>query len=177
MLELANYYQGVTSLLAELELSTRIFEPCRMSDNHALKKESGSEESSVIKIPLRLKLNKKQPDLEVLVLNAEQIEAQELVKAQQLMLDISAKEAEATTIVHIVEQDILEQKVDRMVEGNDDDANEFAKEMILCQENLSTEIDQKSDTESPEAMNVGNVVDYVAINKEEDEQTSNVELP
>ncbi|GKC56174.1 hypothetical protein Tco_1083772 [Tanacetum coccineum] len=36
MSELANHYQGVTSLLAELELSTRIFEPCRMSDNHAL---------------------------------------------------------------------------------------------------------------------------------------------
>ncbi|GKE66934.1 hypothetical protein Tco_1521095, partial [Tanacetum coccineum] len=72
-----------------------------------------------------------------------------------------AKEAEARDNVKLVEQHILDEDVNKLVEGDDSTVVKFADSLILSQEDADTRIDQGSHKERPEAMNVDdhNVVD------------------
>nr|GEV71104.1 hypothetical protein [Tanacetum cinerariifolium] len=73
--------------------------------------------------------------------------------------------------VKILEQHLLDEDVNKIVEGDDSNAIEFADSLLLSQENPDTKIDPGSDKERPEAMNV----DYVAT-VEEDEESAEAAL-
>nr|GEW25342.1 hypothetical protein [Tanacetum cinerariifolium] len=67
--------------------------------------------------------------------------------------------------VKLLEQHLLDEDVNKIVEGDDSNAIEFADSLLLSQENPDTKIDPGSDKERPEAMNV----DYVATIEEDEE--------
>ncbi|GJX34621.1 hypothetical protein Tco_0246178 [Tanacetum coccineum] len=94
------------------------------------KKESESGESSVPKNPLKIKIRWRQPDPEA-------------------PIPISAQEAEAQANVKIVEQHLLDEDVNKIVEGDDATTDEFADSVLLSQEDPDTRIDLMSDKERP----------------------------
>ncbi|GJW97874.1 hypothetical protein Tco_0179682 [Tanacetum coccineum] len=98
------------------------------------KKEQVSRESSVTRIPLKLKIKKRQSDLETPIPTAEQAEARDNVK--------------------LVERHIMDEDVNKLVEGDDFTAVEFADSLIISQEDANTRIDPGSHKERPKAMNV-----------------------
>ncbi|GJT59076.1 hypothetical protein Tco_1002609 [Tanacetum coccineum] len=76
-----------------------------------------------------------------------------------------AQEAEARANVKLVEQHLLDEEVNKIVEGDDSTIDDFVDDMILSQEIPDTRIDPGSNMESPEAMKID---DYVATIEEEE---------
>ncbi|GKD69617.1 hypothetical protein Tco_1323707 [Tanacetum coccineum] len=113
------------------------------------KEESKSGKSSVHRIPLKFKTKKrKQPDLELPILTAERIDLDNMTEAQILSYMLAK------------------------IEIDKSGANKFVDDMIMSQEYPGTRIDPGSQKESLKALKV---VDYVAIDEEE-EETAKPEL-
>ncbi|GJX77193.1 hypothetical protein Tco_0324004 [Tanacetum coccineum] len=124
----------------------------------------------IIKIPKR-----KQPDPKTPILTAAHIDLENLTEAQVLSYTLakSAKEYETQQNVKCVEEHLLDEDVNKLVEGEESDANQFADDMVLSQEDPYTRIDPWSHKESPE---VKKVDEYVSVDEEVEEETADVEL-
>ncbi|GKC54868.1 hypothetical protein Tco_1077613 [Tanacetum coccineum] len=83
------------------------------------------------------------------------------------------REAEARENVKLVEQHMLDEDVNKLVEGKESVANQFADDMIMSQEDPDTRIDPGSQKEIREMVKV---TEYVAIDEEEEEETAKAEL-
>ncbi|GJV37971.1 hypothetical protein Tco_1410448 [Tanacetum coccineum] len=66
----------------------------------------------------------------------------------------SAKEAEAQANVKLVEQGVLDQDVNKIVEGDESAAVEFVDSLILSHKDPDTRIDPGSHKERPKVVNV-----------------------
>ncbi|GJW20245.1 retrovirus-related pol polyprotein from transposon TNT 1-94 [Tanacetum coccineum] len=104
-----------------------------------------------------------------------QIDLENLTKAQVLSYTLakSAKEYETQQNVKHVEEHLLDEDVNKLVEGEESDANQFTDDMVLSQEDPDTRIDPGSHKESPE---VKKVDEYVSVDEEVEEETANFEL-
>ncbi|GJW32462.1 hypothetical protein Tco_0052494 [Tanacetum coccineum] len=116
--------------------------------------EHQSGESSALKKPIIIRIPKrKHPDPETPILTAEQINLANLIKAQLLNL--------------------LDEDVNKLVKGEESDANQFSDDMMLIQEDPNPRIDPESYKESLE---VEKIVDYVSVDEEEEEETFEAQL-
>ncbi|GJY56961.1 hypothetical protein Tco_0456076 [Tanacetum coccineum] len=71
-----------------------------------------------------------------------------------LIVHVLAKEAEAQANVKLVGQGILDQEVNKIVEGDDSAAVEFIDSLILSHKDPDTKIDPRSHKERPKVVNV-----------------------
>ncbi|GKA40063.1 hypothetical protein Tco_0732656 [Tanacetum coccineum] len=135
-----------------------------------------SRECSVAKIPLKFVIKKrKQPNPETPILIAEEIDLDNVIEAQILsyMWVKISQEVEAQENVKLVEQHMLDKDVNKLVEGKESVANQFADDMIRSQEDPDIRIDPGSQKEIRKMVKV---TKYVAINEEEEEETAKAEL-
>ncbi|GKD06215.1 hypothetical protein Tco_1181189 [Tanacetum coccineum] len=138
--------------------------------------EQQSGESSTPKKPIIIRIPKrKQPDPKTPIPTVDQIDLVNLTEAQVRSYNIakSVEENEAQQNIKRVEAHMLDEDVNRLVEGEEFDANLFADDMMLTQEDPSTRIDSGRHKESLE---VEKVDEYVYVDEEEDEETTKAEL-
>ncbi|GJT28622.1 hypothetical protein Tco_0908897 [Tanacetum coccineum] len=109
-------------------------------------------ESIAPKKPIIIRISKrKQPDPEIPIPTAAQIDLENLTEAKHL----------------------LDEDVNKLVEGEESDANKFADDMLLSQEDPGTTIDPGSYKESPEAKKVA---EYVSVDEEVEEEKAEAVL-
>ncbi|GJY53316.1 hypothetical protein Tco_0444980 [Tanacetum coccineum] len=80
-----------------------------------------------------------------------------------------SQEAEAQANFNLVEQHLMDEDINQIVKGDESDADKFADDMIMSQDATYTRIDPGSQKECLEVLKV---VDSVAINEEEEEETA-----
>ncbi|GKE61121.1 hypothetical protein Tco_1511488 [Tanacetum coccineum] len=126
---------------------------------------SAPRKSIIIKIPRR-----RQPDPETPILTTDQIDVDNLDKATRVSIATarSIEDYEAQQTVKKVEEQVLEEDVEKIVEGEDIDANKFTNDMINSQEYPDTRIDLESHKES---LKVKKDADVVMIDKEVEEES------
>nr|GEX69064.1 hypothetical protein [Tanacetum cinerariifolium] len=125
---------------------------------------SALRKSTIIRIPRR-----RQSDPETSVLTADQIDVDNMDEATRVSIATvrSIKDYEAQQAVKKVEENVLEEDVENIVEGEDIDANKFVDDMINTQEYPDTRIDLRS---HKEILKVKKDVDVVIIDKEIEEE-------
>ncbi|GJY85180.1 hypothetical protein Tco_0499206 [Tanacetum coccineum] len=113
---------------------------------------------------------RKQPDPETLIPTAKQIDVEILDDATQVSIAL-AKSAEEYEAQQNVKEHLLNEDVNKLVEGEESDANQFANEMMLSHEDLDTKIYLGNHNKSPEAKKV---VECVFVDEEVDKETTEV---
>ncbi|GKD43990.1 hypothetical protein Tco_1268635 [Tanacetum coccineum] len=133
-------------------------------------------ESSAPKKPIIIRIPKrKQINPETLIPTAEQIDIENLDEATRVSIATakSIEECKAQQNIKRVKEHELDEDIEKLVEGEESDANKFADDMMLSQEDPDTRIDLGSYKESPE---VKKVVEYVSVNEEVEEETAEAPL-
>ncbi|GKE80384.1 hypothetical protein Tco_1550384 [Tanacetum coccineum] len=92
------------------------------------KREEVSGESSAPKIKLKLRIRAQQPDPVAPILTIAEIKKDHLIEAQQVSLAKSAKEVEARENIKLVTEAVLEEDVDKLVEGIEEEVDERFEE-------------------------------------------------
>ncbi|GJX38379.1 hypothetical protein Tco_0251682 [Tanacetum coccineum] len=97
------------------------------------KKESGTRELSVPKNPLKIKIRRRQSDPKAPILTVEQIDLDNMTMAQLLSYTLakSTQEAYAQVNVKLVEQHLLDEDVNKIVEGDNAIDDEFTDTVLL----------------------------------------------
>ncbi|GJR88869.1 hypothetical protein Tco_0212880 [Tanacetum coccineum] len=95
------------------------------------KREEVSGESSAPKTKLKLRIRAQQPDPVAPILTIAEIKKDHLIEAQQVSLAKSAKEVEARENIKLVTEAVLEEDVDKLVEGIEEEADERSPKIDL----------------------------------------------
>ncbi|GJY67319.1 hypothetical protein Tco_0469557 [Tanacetum coccineum] len=179
-LQLADSKEGVQ---VQVDKEEEQFYPKDLPQTHIADTGKGSlcafdnKDHDVAKIPLKFVIKKrKQPNPETPILIAEEIDLDNVIEAQILsyMWVKISQEVEAQENVKLVlEQHMLDKDVNKLVEGKESVANQFADDMIRSQEDPDIRIDPGSQKEIRKMVKV---TKYVAINEEEEEETAKAEL-
>ncbi|GJY96476.1 hypothetical protein Tco_0513386 [Tanacetum coccineum] len=106
---------------------------------------------------------------------AEQIDVDNLDEATRVSIAIarSVEEYETQHAVKKVDGHLLDEDIEKLVESEESDANKFADDMMLSQEDPGTRIVPGSYKESP---NVKKVIEYVFVDEEVEEETIDAAL-
>ncbi|GJW24698.1 hypothetical protein Tco_0038509 [Tanacetum coccineum] len=137
-------------------------------------KKKGEQVSGVSSAPkpkLKFKIRAQQPVPIAPIPTTADIEKDHLTEAQQVILALaeSAKEAEARENVKLVKEVVLNEEVDKLVEGDEEvdkliEGDErFADSLILSQEDSGIRLEPGSHKESPKEEKEDDDYDYVDI--------------
>ncbi|GJU55247.1 hypothetical protein Tco_1228961 [Tanacetum coccineum] len=114
---------------------------------------------------------RKQPDPTNPILTTDQIDVDSLDEATQVSIAIarSVKEYEAQRAIKKVDKYLIDEDIEKLVEGDETDADKFADDMMNSQEDPGTWIEPESHKEISKMEKVAN---YMSIDEELEEESA-----